>query len=131
MRVKFKHEGHRNNLVTYLCALGYTHRVKGSPTSDVNVIVEDALYNSWPNLVIYPETKRIDFSRSNSDATVEWPKDSTQIIVYAYESLALRVILNKDYTAEVNHAKNTVKVGCQTIPFSAIEELYKVMKNPQ
>jgi len=39
-----------------------------------------------------------------------------------------RVTLNSEYTAEIIYDKKEVKVGCQTFPFSKIEELYKAIQ---
>jgi hypothetical protein len=43
----------------------------------------------------------------------------------------VQVKLNSEYTAEVDRSSQTVKVGCQTIEFEKIEELYKAIKNEQ
>jgi hypothetical protein len=39
---------------------------------------------------------------------------------------AKRVVLNDDYTAEV--LEGSVKVGCQTFSFDAVEQLYEAVK---
>jgi hypothetical protein len=37
--------------------------------------------------------------------------------------------LTKDYTAEIDYSGEVIRVGCQTIPFKTVNELYKKINN--
>lgn len=53
--------------------------------------------------------------------------DISDIYPYGYNKKSM-VNLNDDYTAVINHQDGMVIVGCQEIPFEAVERLYKEMK---
>ncbi len=52
--------------------------------------------------------------------------DNQDYIIWQRKSNNIK--LNNDYTATINKTNKVVEIGCQKIPFEAIEELYKAIK---
>lgn len=86
-------------------------------------------------------------SRINEDLTGNLPT-CTIVKVYSYSSnkfgcsfdLSERILLwerkesieiklTSDYDAKINFTKKIITVGCQTIPFSKIEEIHDIIKD--
>jgi hypothetical protein len=63
-------------------------------------------------------SNRMATSLSKSNRTLLWKRD---------EPIELK--LTSDYTAAIDLKNKVVKVGCQTITFDKVEELYKIMHN--
>jgi hypothetical protein len=108
--------------------VGYTSRVGLAKSTDIKEILDDTPYEKWPLLLIKVD-KNISFRMSSSSQpslVKRWPEDAMEIIEYAQDAPVI-VKLTDDYNAIVNPNEQTVSVGCQTIPFYRIEELYKAM----
>lgn len=109
----------RRGLLGLLLACGY---VENDKYDTVDSIIDDTDHDMYPVVIIRNDVKDIGFTGDN--ANYNWPEDSVEIIDFIY-SAPKAVKLNDEYTALIT--KEGVKVGCQTIPFSAVAELHRAI----
>lgn len=126
LQIKFLKESDRLSLLTFLCNYGFRGYVDSTYSQNPKSIDENTSFQRWPILLIRNDNKTIyfRFSANSGDPLYNWPENAASII-NAIDKVPVTVKLNETYTAEINEIHKTVAVGCQTIPFSSIEELYK------
>jgi hypothetical protein len=89
----------------------------------------DCIYisNKW-NSRPYPPS--FTFSCTNGEVIVletDWEKAIQAAKDFILNTGTFK--LTKDYTAEIDYSGEVIRVGCQTIPFKTVNELYKKINN--
>lgn len=88
--------------------------------------------DGWNSGIADRERNGCFFAPSNTSNAYKLPEQWNEALAHAKEYITDRtkptVKLNSEYTAEVDREKKVVRVGCQTIPFSAVKELAKHCK---
>ena len=88
------------------------------PLSRIQEDLTGDLYTCTINKVYSYSSNRFGCSFDLSERTLLWER--TDLI---------KIRLTSDYDAEINLTKKVITVGCQTIPFSKIEEIHDIIKD--
>ncbi len=121
LRVKCS-EADRAGLLHFLFGIGYHSTITGRETTDVKEVLDDTPYLKYPVFVISHSRKYVDFG---GGGTVEWPKDSTEIIEYSTSKQEILVTINENHTAALDFHKEIVTIADEVITFKCVKDLYE------